>query len=241
MKSRMNQRLFEAIWSMSVLFLYATVAQAAVVIDKPPNGILSATERAGNSNVGLNWERGADDFILTTSSTSINSVSWYGYFGAIPLTKTTADFDILFYNDVSGVPVATPFYTTTVTNAIGSDTGQNAGLFDILQWTASVPTTTFTGAGTYWISIQAYVDITAFPLAVWQWAGADPIFGESEMVTFQNEGTTDWSVCGITTTCNADLYVAQAFTLASVPLPAAVWLFGSGLLGLVGIARRKKA
>jgi hypothetical protein len=25
-----------------------------------------------------------------------------------------------------------------------------------------------------------------------------------------------------------------------VPVPAAVWLFGSGLLGLVGIARRKK-
>ncbi|MEA3242882.1 MAG: VPLPA-CTERM sorting domain-containing protein [Pseudomonadota bacterium] len=24
-----------------------------------------------------------------------------------------------------------------------------------------------------------------------------------------------------------------------VPIPAAVWLFGSGLLGLVGIARRK--
>jgi len=28
---------------------------------------------------------------------------------------------------------------------------------------------------------------------------------------------------------------------AVVPLPAAVWLFGSGLLGLVGIAKRKKA
>jgi hypothetical protein len=26
-----------------------------------------------------------------------------------------------------------------------------------------------------------------------------------------------------------------------VPVPAAIWLFGSGLLGLVGIARRKKA
>ncbi|MGB5298098.1 MAG: VPLPA-CTERM sorting domain-containing protein [Thiogranum sp.] len=26
-----------------------------------------------------------------------------------------------------------------------------------------------------------------------------------------------------------------------VPVPAAAWLFGSGLLGLVGIARRKKA
>lgn len=30
-------------------------------------------------------------------------------------------------------------------------------------------------------------------------------------------------------------------TLNSVPVPASVWLFGSGLLGLVGIARRKKA
>lgn len=28
---------------------------------------------------------------------------------------------------------------------------------------------------------------------------------------------------------------------APIPLPAAVWLFGSGLLGLVGIARRRKA
>ena len=30
-------------------------------------------------------------------------------------------------------------------------------------------------------------------------------------------------------------------SISSVPIPAAVWLFGSGLLGLVGIARRKKA
>ncbi len=30
-------------------------------------------------------------------------------------------------------------------------------------------------------------------------------------------------------------------TVSSVPVPAAAWLFGSGLLGLVGIAKRKKA
>lgn len=29
--------------------------------------------------------------------------------------------------------------------------------------------------------------------------------------------------------------------LTTVPIPAAVWLFGSGLIGLVGMARRKKA
>jgi hypothetical protein len=31
------------------------------------------------------------------------------------------------------------------------------------------------------------------------------------------------------------------FSVTAIPVPAAFWLFGSGLLGLVGIARRKKA
>lgn len=30
------------------------------------------------------------------------------------------------------------------------------------------------------------------------------------------------------------------YSVSAVPVPAAVWLFGSGLLGLIGVARRKK-
>jgi len=37
---------------------------------------------------------------------------------------------------------------------------------------------------------------------------------------------------------NGNMVVVQ--DLSAVPIPAAVWLFGSGLLGLVGMARRKK-
>jgi hypothetical protein len=29
--------------------------------------------------------------------------------------------------------------------------------------------------------------------------------------------------------------------VSTVPVPAAVWLFGSAMLGLMGVARRKKA
>lgn len=36
-------------------------------------------------------------------------------------------------------------------------------------------------------------------------------------------------------------YEAQYTSLAPVPVPAAVWLFGSGLIGLVCVGRRKKA
>lgn len=44
-------------------------------------------------------------------------------------------------------------------------------------------------------------------------------------------------------TWNARVYgdVTSTFTPAAVPIPAAAWLFGSGLLGLIGIARCKKA
>jgi len=42
-------------------------------------------------------------------------------------------------------------------------------------------------------------------------------------------------------TSNLDLVDATAghFLVKAVPVPAAVWLFGSGLLGLIGVARRK--
>lgn len=38
-----------------------------------------------------------------------------------------------------------------------------------------------------------------------------------------------------------EFFIDEAAPPPSVPVPAAVWLFGSGLLGLVGVARRKKA
>jgi len=36
-------------------------------------------------------------------------------------------------------------------------------------------------------------------------------------------------------------WAVQSGDVSAVPVPAAVWLFGSGLLGLVGVARRKSA
>ena len=45
--------------------------------------------------------------------------------------------------------------------------------------------------------------------------------------------------CGGTTNANASV-TGQPGSWGVVPIPGAVWLFGSGLLGLVGMSRRKK-
>jgi hypothetical protein len=45
----------------------------------------------------------------------------------------------------------------------------------------------------------------------------------------------------ITFGTGANVIEVDVQVVSAIPVPAAVWLFGSGLLGLVGIARRKKA
>ena len=52
------------------------------------------------------------------------------------------------------------------------------------------------------------------------------------------------AACGAGAGCVSDYFIDNVSISAdvnAVPVPAAVWLFGSGLVGLVGIAKRKKA
>ena len=52
------------------------------------------------------------------------------------------------------------------------------------------------------------------------------------------------AICGGVPGCQSNIFwdnISITADIAAVPVPAAVWLFGSGLVGLVGVARRKKA
>jgi hypothetical protein len=76
-------------------------------------------------------------------------------------------------------------------------------------------------------------------------------FGSNQLISFIALGATDVSDLGGTPVSNtfsngawhvnaATGTVSYVGTVSAVPVPAAVWLFGSGLLGLVGIGRRRK-
>ena len=90
--------------------------------------------------------------------------------------------------------------------------------------------------------------------AVWtdiNWTGL-PSTGGTTPSDLQRQSTMliDWTGVDATNIIRLDFRVdgvanldstIDNITLSSIPIPPTIWLFGSGLLGLVGISRRKKA
>lgn len=70
---------------------------------------------------------------------------------------------------------------------------------------------------------------------------------ERNNVTFSGAGGlfvfgTGWTDNGLVTEGDTTVLIYADFAPSTViPVPAAAWLFGSGLLGLIGFARRKRA
>lgn len=101
-------------------------------------------------------------------------------------------------------------------------------------------TTRVLTAGTYETDQTAFASIGASLQGKGGTLGGFSLNGATEtsfVADFYNTGgfTSLATPDGVTWTSDSGVF------LSAVPVPAAVWLFGSGLLGLVGIARRKKS
>lgn len=66
------------------------------------------------------------------------------------------------------------------------------------------------------------------------------VFGEGGNLFADISGAYNW-IEGIVTDDLNWSQIGQSYDVSTIPIPGAAWLFGSGLLSLVGIARRKKS
>ncbi|MFT4585822.1 MAG: fibronectin-binding autotransporter adhesin, partial [Gammaproteobacteria bacterium] len=71
---------------------------------------------------------------------------------------------------------------------------------------------------------------------------AETILGEFDLLSFAVlGGTLDWKLSYLFDEFGTtDVLRLSVIDTSAVPIPAAVWLFGSGLLGLIGMARQKQ-
>jgi hypothetical protein len=100
-------------------------------------------------------------------------------------------------------------------------------------------------AGNYWSSGQGTFNIvtnlSTYSFTVdllnitYGFFGFHATNGE-HIIAFNNGGDPNQLATGFT-----DVQLGNTASVSAVPVPAAVWLFGSALTGLVGIGKRKKA
>jgi hypothetical protein len=115
--------------------------------------------------------------------------------------------------------------TANSTSFVGADTSANTGnYFD--------PTKTGAAAGAAdWFGASSYVNATGLGTVA-------TLYTLSAAGTGNNNPTTLTADLGVSLTSTGLVYSALNNN-NTVPLPAAVWLLGSGLLGLAGVGRRK--
>lgn len=88
-------------------------------------------------------------------------------------------------------------------------------------------------------------DQADFNLAIWEIMTPGSTTLNSTALAYYNDATSGaydnfnfGGIMGVLTPDPVNASQEYLFKISAVPIPAAVWLFGSGLLGLVGVARR---
>jgi hypothetical protein len=152
----------------------------------------------------------------------------------------------LTYSASGGSPIVTnSFNTSTSPNGLGStsfgfflDTETATFSFSTPISAFAIDINTFASAdGAYTASLDIGDTVTSI-FEVFPNSSTGQFIGFVSNVAFT--GVTIASSQGFTYTLDTLVY-GDASSVVHAPVPAAVWLFGSGLLGLIGMARRKKA
>ena len=212
-----------------LLFCFSNIAlSATVVMDNFDAGIGTWVQNTTDTTVGHSATQGNPDGYLTTTNT--NSA---GGIGAIGAQNTGADYSGLFADGLWTISVDLSFINGDFTDSWLRYRPQNASFNG---WHISLENSDFFNS--LWQSYSVTFDTT--------WSDAEA----SANGWVQETGSLDFSTLwddafnsevrilgGTGMVAGIDNYNAS---VSVVPVPAAVWLFGTALIGFVGISRRRK-
>jgi hypothetical protein len=208
----------------------AAIAVAAFMVTSNANASYIVDTGEGSSDPGgfglTDLQKLAGQFTITESYI-IDSVE--GWFSATADGTVTAS---IFTNSggsgsMSGpggdIPKDELYFTQFLLDSPSAGNNAWDGAYD-LSWALD--------PGTYWLVFEVR-DGDSLISAGMPNNAPNPL--DKYVYIYEGEGgTAGWGEPGPAAT-------DWGMRISAVPVPAAVWLFGSGLIGLIGIARRKKA
>jgi maltoporin len=228
-------KIMKRVW-VALLAVLVSQQAGAIDVDIPGYSFAGIANNLTGSEGELvtNWP--TPDSSITDTSAATYVYSWGTWdAGHTGIVDTTAYLDLSFDNDIfDGVGVDLSIFV------VGANSQSiDITLFDTVAGTSSSMLTynssTYTG---YNVDVDGQPPVDGVP---------DPDFGiyvmDIDLADFSYLGTNPVDVIrlGIDYGSATPSLIGGYNTVAVVPVPAAVWLFGSGLVGLAGIARRKRA
>ena len=219
------------VFILAVVFFASlpAVAGADVEWSQPPK--LDDPSTAYTSMTDIDWYTSADDFV-GESELPVNQVKWWGgYWSPDPMPPPTPDFNITFTTDAPCGCKPHPYEQWQYPNLSVSQEfyGVDYVGYNIYEYQVDLPELFYQELGTkYWLIIQAVMDYP--PYWGWQVSTVDP---ECSALQVATANLPMW--CS-----GVNLEYGLAFEVNTVPIPGAVYLLGSGLLGLIGLRRKLK-
>ena len=225
MKSK--TKLFSLVSLGAFALLHANAAPV-VIAEK----LLDGGEGFGwNSNSG--GQQIADKF-SSTAGVNADSISFYGFYhnGSGTQISHVDSFDILFFDDLSGTPSNTEFYSFTTAVTAGVDTTvNNTGEYDIYKWEFSIPEVDLSTPGDYWVSVRSN---SSSP--TWAWSFSENDATDPLILRFGNDG--DWINLG--TRFDSENAFKIAGTEQVVPEPSTYAMFGTAFAMLAFVGHRAR-
>lgn len=178
--------------------------------------------------------RSADDFAIAPGTLPIQSISWSGlYTNNAP--NAPDDFTINFFLDNAGTPdpvgLITSLMPGNAVNRVDSSFNTPTGM-DIYNYHADVGSLSL-AAGNYWVSIVNNTSADADD--DWRWSYSSPVSAGGN-AAYIGGTASSWTMIG-----GEMSFALHDAPVTAVPVPAAIWLMGSALLGLVGVRFKKTA